>query len=513
MENLEEKIQNIIQELLAYDPGFAGHENELKKIVRQLLESKPNTKFDQQFAENLRRQLLLKAEDLKHAKKSTGWKNLLVPAMAAAMLIVGGVYVNNKFQNTGSQTQLLSGKVEIDAVGKNAFGQLAMGPAAFGRGGGTESFAGTENKTTAADSTASAPAIAPTPNTDIGITATAPVRNQSGGGGADMKIMPPNISYRYIYKGEPIKLTDSEVNVYRREKGLSSSAAGQFIKQLKFGLLDLSKFNNVDVDSINLMEKREYGYNVMVNFREGIISVSENWELWPTPDKQCQTPECYESLRLKPADFPADEEIISLANKFLKDYGISTQNYGQPQVTNYWRRELAMATDPSQVYIPDVVTVVYPLILNGQPVFDEGGSPSGLVVNVNIRVKKASGIQELAVQKYQSSAYAAETDVSRILKLAENGGFRPIYYASAEDAGAKTEDVELGTPTKSLVRIWQYKNGSSAEVYVPALVFPVISAPKNTSAGSYFYKTNIVVPLAKEILDGDNGSIAVPLMK
>lgn len=173
MENLEEKIQNIIQELLAYDPGFAGHENELKKIVRQLLESKPNTKFDQQFAENLRRQLLLKAEDLKHAKKSTSWKNLLVPAMAAAMLIVGGVYINNKFQNTGSQTQLLSGKVEIDAVGKNAFGQLAMGPAAFGRGGGAESFAGTENKTTAADSTASAPAIAPTPNTDIGITATA----------------------------------------------------------------------------------------------------------------------------------------------------------------------------------------------------------------------------------------------------------------------------------------------------------------------------------------------------
>lgn len=520
MKNLNLQIEELSQELFAYDKSFMEHETEVKQLIGQLLQAKPDTKFNEQFARNLREQLMQKAENLKTTEssgKKFNWQLALWPAMAAIVLVVSGVALNRNQKNSVENIQLLTGKVEIEPTGKNAFGSLSMEPVAFGRGGGggTESLAvaPTDLGVQTAIPTPDAPMVAASPS--IAVAPTSNTRTQSGGGGGngvDMKIMPPFYNYRYIYKGEDLQLDEKEVNVYRRQKGLSSSTANQFLKQLRFGMVDMTKFNNLNIDSINLMENKEYGYNIMINFRDGIISVNENWELWPSPTKQCQTPECYDSARIKPNEVPADSELIRIADGFLKDYGISTENYGKAQVLDYWRRELAAASDLTQVYIPDIASVVYPLILDGKQVYDEGGSPSGLVVNVNIRAKKASGVQELAVQKYQSSAYEAETDVTKVLKLAESGGFRPIYYAM-ENSGDKTEDIELGTPTKSLIKIWQYKNGASEELYVPALVFPVISSPKNTPNYGYNYKTNVIIPLAKEILNGDNNGGIVPMMR
>ena len=511
MKNLNLQIEQLSKELFAYDKSFMAHEKEVKQLIGQLLQAKPDTKFDENFALMLRQQLMQKVENLK-TEKTAGtnfnWRMALWPALAVVVLVVSGVALN---QNKKTSTvQLLSGEIEIEATGKNAFGSLSMEAVAFGRGGGgggSETSVALDSNSTSASVAAIAPFAEPTAL----VATTEPTRSQSGGGGSDAKIMPPFISYKYVYKGDDLTLDQTEVNVYRRQKGLTSSAANQFLKQLRFGLLDMTKFNNVSIDSINLMENKEYGYNIMVNFRDGIISVNENWELWPSPTKQCQTPECYDSARIKPNEVPADSELISIADGFLKDHGISTQNYSKPEVMDYWRRELAAASDMTQVYIPEIASVVYPLILDGKQVYDEGGSPAGLVVNVNIRAKKASGIQELAVQKYQSSAYQGETNVDRILKLAETGDFRQIYYGM--ETGQNTEVIELGTPTKSLLKIWQYKNGSSEELYVPALVFPVISAPKNPGDYGYYYKTNVIIPLAKEILDSNNNGGIIPMMR
>jgi len=520
MKNLNLQIEQLSKELFAYDKSFMEHEKEVKQLIGQLLQAKPDTKFDENFALMLRQQLMQKVENLK-TEKTAGtnfnWRMALWPALAVVVLVVSGVALNQN-KKTDTTVELLSGNIEIDRVDNNAFGKLALEPVAFGRGsgggGGAETMSDSVTVTqTTVSGTAGNSALttltAPQATAEPAIGFSAGMGG--GGSGTDAKMIAPYPSIRYVYKGDELILDQTEVNVYRRQKGLTSSAANQFLKQLRFGLLDMTKFNNVSIDSINLMENKEYGYNIMVNFRDGIISVNENWELWPSPTKECQTPECYDAARIKPNEVPADSELISIADGFLKDHGISTQNYGKPEVMDYWRRELAAATDMTQVFIPDIASVVYPLILDGKQVYDEGGSPSGLVVNVNIRAKKASGIQELAVQKYQASAYQGETNVDRILKLAETGDFRQIYYGM--ETGENTEVIELGTPTKSLLKIWQYKNGSSEELYVPALVFPVISAPKNPGNYGYYNKTNVIIPLAKEILDSNNNGGITPMMR
>jgi hypothetical protein len=148
-------------------------------------------------------------------------------------------------------------------------------------------------------------------------------------------------------------------------------------------------------------------------------------------------------------------------------------------------------------YIPDTVSVVYPLKVQDKAVYDDGGNKAGLHVNVNIRLMRVAGIWDFNAQKYQSSAYAAETDVKKILGFAERGGVYGYYDAST----AKIVDVELGTPEIAYLKYWNYRNGTSDELLVPSLVFPIVKMPDDPN----FYRKSVIIPLAKELLDAQNG--------
>ena len=72
--------------------------------------------------------------------------------------------------------------------------------------------------------------------------------------------------------------------------------------------------------------------------------------------------------------------------------------------------------------------------------------------------------------------------------------------------------MELGTPTLSYVKVWMYDQPSYVgyELLVPSLVFPIVKQPEN----GYLYRTSVIVPLTKEVLDSDqnfSGPIPMPL--
>jgi len=59
---------------------------------------------------------------------------------------------------------------------------------------------------------------------------------------------------------------------------------------------------------------------------------------------------------------------------------------------------------------------------------------------------------------------------------------------------------------------WKYDETSRSNqiLFIPALVFPI----KNLPAEGYYYQKNIIVPLAKELLDqNEQPPYPVPLMK
>lgn len=480
---MTKQLQDILEELYKLDPSFKAHEEKLAGILNELIASKPTITINEQFAQDLRHKLTVHGQmlsELEPKHKTMRFAKFYYLAGGLAVIAVavlgtqaynGKLSIQNKESVTTDVGALLGKETKIAQLKPQAFGNLNAVNFVSGKGGGGGNGGVTQD-------TMMNPA-----SSKIAV---------GQGGGAD--IYAP-VNYVFKYTGEKFTIPETEMNVYKRIKNDAGDAGSALLSGLNFGLLNLNKFTNKKMDTVTFVEDKPYGYTVMVNFRESSVNINENWQTWPMPTQNCKDEQCFLNAQLKPDQVPDNEQVINIANNFLSTYGISTSDYGQPVVQDAWRAQLLSARVPSQLYIPDIMSVIYPLILDGKTVYDEGGTPSGLVTNVNIRFNKASGLYDLTNRSYETSAYATETDTARLLKLAETGNFRG--YPAYSDPNTKTQTLELGTPTISFSRVWKYDNNSSEELYVPALIFPIT---KNSTTQPY-YQTNIVIPLIKEVLD------------
>jgi len=491
---MNKDIKQILNDLYMIDPELKNHEKDLVKIINNLLESRPNTKFDEKFVKKLKQELMAEVNSQTQSTSSNAWQvfnfNFMKkPVFAGVGIIViviaimaGSYYMTKK--NIGS----VYDTIKIAQLENNAFGSLQsdqpqeLGIDMLGKGIGAGNGGGG-----LALSEASA---------SVGM------------------IAPEWINYSYVYKGEDLEIAATEMEVLKRTK---DKASGQeftkYISKINLGSVDLGKFQNTEITNLQINENREFGYSLYLDFRNNNMSINTNWEKWPNISTKCQglereaSQKCYDENRLKIGDVPADETIIAIADKFLKDYEIDMSMYGTPEVLDYWRNNYDLAEDKTLAYIPESMLVIYPLIINDQIIYDESGNTTGLNVEVNIRNNKAGGLSGLTSQNYVSSNYAIENDSQEIIKIAENGGLRRMFnYPEA----SKTVEVELGTPTLGLIKYYQpnIDKGETAELLVPAYIFPIMNAPEG---GTYTYTKNIVVPLVKEIIaeriSGDDNSI------
>lgn len=378
----------------------------------------------------------------------------------------------------------------VEETGSSAFGDLSMATANYGRGGG-----------------GGAPAM----------DSAMMTRPQSGGGGSDgmmidptIGIVPPEITeYRLVYNGEIAGLNDA-VDVFKRQKNTSNADLSRILGSLNTGIIDLGSFPGAKTDMITFYQDTQYGYMVTVSFRDGSIALNQNWEKWPHPESNCQDEACFQRYRLQADDIPADGVLIDIAADFVADHGIDLSQYGAPEVDHQWRTQYEAASDKSMMWIPDSVRVIYPLLVDGKPVYEEGGGKAGITIGVNVREDRVSDVWGLTDQKYQKSSYAGVTDEAAIRGYLGNYGKMDTSWMPP-NTERKTVEITLGTPELSLVRMYRYDNNTNDELLVPALVFPVTNVP----AGEYFYNTSITVPLAVDLLkertDGGN-PVPMPLM-
>ncbi|MBU1203026.1 hypothetical protein KKH39_03240 [Patescibacteria group bacterium] len=482
---MDKNIQTILDELYLADKSLKKYEPELIKIIESLIASRPKVKFDESFKSQLRSELLEKFNQIKQQddmkqklKTNNNFMNKLFYALGGAALVVLLIVLPNLSKDTPGQLKLANKtekanfSFEVLPIQDRAFGSL------------TDNSGGT----------------AP----------TAEAAGLGGGGGitgtdsamADSKMIAPMpVSYKYIYDGE-IDFDQSQLPVYKKIKGSSAaSSLAQMIQQTKFEDLNMSSFKNTQLRNFNITEDRDYGYSLYVDLYEGIISISENWERWPQP--QYNEP-------IKIEQIPSDEKLISIADKFLADKKIDISQYGEPSVDNQWRLYYENSPEKDYYYIPEMISVVYPQIINEQEIYEEYGGKFGLRVNINIRENRASGAWGISSQKYQSSLYDMETDTNRLKKLAEQGGGWPIYYAQ----DSEIVEVKLGEPKLAYTSAWHYDGMQSYQLFVPALVFPVLEQPTE----GYYYKETVVVPLAKDIVDSrltpiDQPGVPMPLIE
>lgn len=526
---MNKELKKILDDLYELDAGFKDYEKDLIKILEKLMASKPDIKVDKQFLNNLRRQLMAKAEEMSEASPdlSTNFfamlKRWIAPfagGVVVTALILIAVLYNNPYFNpsklsldseseslttaTSATTASEATKLKDDAWDLSELsvgGGEASGSVAYGRGGGGVS----------ATSAVSAPMAA---------TATAESAVGAGGGGvavsSDMAVSSKAIAvpaeqyyYKYVYKGDTLELTDSKVTVFRRKTmKVDDSSITRSLKSFGFGTIDLSGFSDATAVNLSLAQEKKYGYEISIDFINQAVNMYQNWGQWDSPYDKCKGEQkCYDDLRLKIEDVPSDSELQKTADSFLKQHGVDLTLYGAPEIQKYWLNYPEYESGASsEIYIPEQIQLIYPLLVDGKTVMDEYGNPNGMYVSVDIRSKKVSSVNNLRPDSYESSDYDAETDINKLMEYANS-------YNWQYSEEAKAVEVELGDPKEVMVILYRQSTETKKrpdEYYVPALQFPVVNKPDK-----YFYRKYVVVPLAKDLLKREDSGypVPVPLMR
>jgi hypothetical protein len=481
--------QSILEELYALDPSLRQHEPRLKELIAQLRAKRPDATPDPQFLRELRVLLLDRAADLSAPRSSfftplsmsrftyavTGAiLGVLVAGPTAYYLFNGG---QPSFTSTGLESDGDLFSYSVAPTDGRAFGDLsqAQPQQAGGRGGG-----GAENMAMDA------------------------ARPQSGGGGgvdAKLAIYPPvAYEYRYTMSGALPSLPGETVDVLKRQKGTKSVPLSAIASRFQTPFMDLETFDDAIVDSVTFVQNEQKGYMVSISAREGTLSVSQNWEKWPQYGQECRDEACWRRYRLTPNDLLPDAEVIRIAKAFADAHGIDLSRTGEPEVDSQWRVEYERMQDKSQAWVPDVQRVVFPFLVEGKPVYEEGGQKSGVSIGVHVREKLVSDVWGVMDHTYLSSAYPAVKDEQAIRDYVNATDRIFIDPAAMERDGVerKTVTVRLGAPELAYAKYFLYDNPNRVgeEVVVPSLVFPV----ENVEGDVSFWRKNIVVPLADDLL-------------
>ncbi len=505
-----EQINQIMQEL-GLSPTDASADD-TRKLIEQLANAKPNVAtIDANFISELRKDLqtrsanmsLSQSESNNQETKSINIFSMfinktLVSALVVAVIVIGagGIwYANNSdrplFQSStfggGSESQLLSGKYDVKAVANESFGDLDKVAVVS-----TQDAAKLNSTSSSAGNNGPAVAMGTGGMPNMSTTATA----------EDAKLIAPGepypgqTYYTFKYEGtENLPGLNATQSVLKRTKPVQpESLVSRVVNLLSFGLIDLTTLQNVQLQNLSFIEDREFGYGVYVDVQQGMVNMYQNYERWPQPTSSEPAP-------MKVEDLPKDADVMASAETFIQQYKISKEGYGTPRIVEPWRiaYEAASATDRMSFYIPEQIQIVYPLMLENKEVYDESGNVYGLSIVVDAKTMRVASVYELMSKQFERSDYKGEADSSRILKIAENGGFRNYSYPD-QQVGRKIE-LKLGTPTVQMVKIYYSSDNykTSNDLYMPALIFPITNWKENN-----YWRQSVIVPLVKSILDSDN---------
>ncbi|MDO8560149.1 MAG: hypothetical protein Q7S23_03930 [bacterium] len=459
-------LATILEELYALEPSLRQHETRLREIIAALISAQPQVTVDEAFVRRLRAELLQRLDghpqEIRQSFFTLSFMQKFMYAAGgvalATLLIVPTMTFLRQRGAPAGETGTWS-QTAVTARGGNAFGTLS-------------SLAG--NMMVARDSSKMAVGLG-----GGGGVATAERATLS----APSMVAPDMIvGYRFVFRGEPIELKDDQRTVYRRIKGNLPAASS--LLGLGSGLLDLGSFGGAKLQSVNLTQETDDGYQVFVDLQEGMVSINQRYP-YPGPMPEIA------GNPLQPSDLPPDAEVIALATDFLRQHGVPLSGYGEPAIQEEQRLYLMAQEKSVPAYVPEYLNVVFPQLVDGLVVHDEGGNVHGVNVSINVRTRQVGNVWNLTTQQFESSQYAAETDFGRIVKVVQARSFTP------EGSQSKVYDVVLGTPSLAYVKVWRYENNRNDELLVPAASFPVLESSKEQP----YWSKAIVVPLIKELLE------------
>lgn len=182
-------------------------------------------------------------------------------------------------------------------------------------------------------------------------------------------------------------------------------------------------------------------------------------------------------------------DALKIAKEFLEGVGVDLSQYDAPVFSSNASGLITVpkALDDAQAKVvpSSFVTVAYPDIVNGRPVFDQSGSRSGMVVSIT--GGKVQSVYGITRKSYEYSAYETKS-LDDISKVIAEGGVYGQYTANAT-----TENVQLGELIQGYIKVNQYSSNKFDTLYLPAYAFKNPKADQST----YYVPEYIVAPLIK----------------
>lgn len=455
--------QEILDELYILDPALKAHATELERVVVELLRLKPDTKIDDEFKAALWERLAIRTVKRRALIPTMPPRFVWLTGAVCLVLVAGSGYVLLK-QGPG-KVGISRQPMAVERLGKQAFGGIA--------------YQGSN---------------AAQPERSGGGSAATTMAFDSGLKAAPSAIQPvsPTI-HKYVYKGGSLAKLPPEMDVLKRSVANGPSMPLRtFLKDSGFALLDAATLKN---GSVQNMTVKDGDYLFTIDQNMVTVSVSR----FRSGNAKVATDIAPSSGRVGTA-LPPKSDLIRIADSFLSKYGISKDGYGSPEVLRY--EEAGTGEFPSEV-----LSVLYPLNLNGKEVYESYGEKAGLRVEVNVGDNKVEYVQSIRPYRFLASAYKAETDNAKIIGQAESGN---MLYGRA--VGTELPDLniaygELGTPVLAYTVTRTYTDGQEQELMVPAYVFPVTKQPDGSGTGM---TARIVVPVIPGIPAGTGAAEVMP---
>jgi hypothetical protein len=452
--------RELLNELYLHDPALREREAELIPLIEKLMKGKPNAPKDPAFFTKLRNEILNKTAMPSASKQQNVslslFRQFALVAAGGALALIVALPLTHQFSQSYSSlnTSLSKTSLSFHDAGARAFGTLTAGSGAEGLG--------------------MSPATLSSRSSGMGGGGTSAATEPA----MDGKMMVPSTMYSYVYKGD-ISVEGIKDTVYRKSGQLSVNAGS--LATATVGPVNIGAFSGSRLQGFNLTQG-ENGYSLYVG-EDGSVSVNANQGIWNTLYAN-QAP-------LTASEVPSDADVISAADAFLQKYGIKKDDYGSPVVDQRSMMYVDLAVARGETpYYPDSMNVIYPLMVDGQPVMDQSGYPTGLSVNVHSRTKTVTGVYAQSYNQIDRSSYELESNTDAIREVLKKGG---LYGYT--DPEVKTEELEVGAPEVILMSYSMYDGTTSSNLFVPALKFKVLNPPKEG-----YYQDSIVVPLPKDIL-------------
>ncbi|EKE29518.1 MAG: hypothetical protein ACD_2C00156G0008 [uncultured bacterium (gcode 4)] len=470
-------FKKILRELYSLDPSLEEKEEKILQILEEMITNKPDTHFDEKFKEELRAKVLLEVSKKQGSDdKESEWKKAIAYLLLGASGVAFAAFMFVTVSPTGTVGpnnnwgQKISFAYEKEQKADKAFGTIS--PAAGWQWWGWSPVS--------RDATSSF--------MDSKIA--------TGGPAVDVPPYEQKI-YKYVYSWSWFNIDETEMSVLLKKKSwLQGTDVSSLLNNFSLTNIDISKFWDLKLNTLNLSQNIDKWLNMNIDLNEWNIQISKNYALWP--QFACVTEECVKTNKIDINEIPSDDKLLEIASSFANDFKLDLSSYWKPIVNKEWRAEYERATNKNDIYIPDTVYVVYPLVLDSKSVFEEFWQNRWITIWIDVRSQKVSEVSGLERLEFEESKYPVETNTWNILKIAEKWWRYWIDDLSIYPENIKITNVEvkLWEPTLSYVHMYDYKDWRSAEYMVPAMIFPVAQEPKEWE---YFQK-NIVVPIAKDLI-------------